>query len=173
MEAYLMKSKSTMVAGIIDDIRRVFFVLAEQARKAEHESGLTGSQLWVVKMLDGASPMKVTELARRMYLHPATMVGLLDRLEVKGLVQRSRSEKDRRVVHIIITDQGRELVRNTPEVAQGLLVKGLEPLTDKKVNVISEGLEQIVSILGVQEDPPQLIHSSDVNLPGKRRISAA
>jgi len=172
MEAYLMKSKSTMVAGIIDDIRRVFYVLAEQSRKAEHETGLTGSQLWVVKLLDGGSPKKVTELARRMYLHPATMVGLLDRLEAKGLVQRTRSDKDRRVVHVSITEQGQELVQNSPEVAKGLLVKGLEPLTEKKVKVISDGLEQIVHILGVREEPPKLIHSSDVNLPGKRRKSA-
>ena len=168
-----MKSKSTMVAGIIDDIRRVFHVLAEQSRKAKHETGLTGSQLWVVKLLAGGSPMKVTELARRMYLHPATMVGLLDRLEAKGLVLRTRSDKDRRVVHVSITEQGRVLVQNAPEVAKELLVKGLEPLSEKKVKVISDGLEQIVSILGVQEEPPKLILSADVNLPGKRRISAA
>jgi len=168
----LIKSKSEMVAGIIDDIRRVFYVFAEQSRKAKHETGLTGSQLWVVKLLEGGSPMKVTDLARRMYLHPATMVGLLDRLEVKGLVLRTRSDKDRRVVHVSITEQGQELVQNSPEVAKKLLVKGLEPLTNKEVKVISDGLEQIVSILGVQEEPPQLIHSSDVNLPGKRRRSA-
>src|SRR5450631_171161 len=169
MGAYLIKSKSTMVAGIIDDIRRVFYVLAEQSRKADHETGLTGSQLWVVKMLDGSSPLMVSDLARRMYLHPATMVGLIDRLEAKGLVQRTRSDKDRRVVHVIITAQGRELVRNSPEVVQGLLVRGLETLTDKQVKVISDGLEQIVNMLGIQEDPPKLIHSLDVNLPGKRR----
>lgn len=169
----MIKTRSTMVADIIEDIRRVFYVLAEQSRKTEHETGLTGPQLWVIKLLDGASPMKVTELARRMYLHPATMVGLLDRLEVKGMVQRTRSDKDRRVVHVCATDLGLELVRNSPEAAQGLLVKGLEPLSDKKVKVISDGLEQIVKILGVQEAPPQLIHSADVNLPGKRRKSAA
>jgi len=168
----LIKSKSIMVAGIIDDIRRIFYVLAEQSRKAEHETGLTGSQLWVIRILDGTSPMKVTDLARRMYLHPATMVGLLDRLEAKGLVQRTRSDTDRRVVHVTITDQGLTMVRNSPEVAQGMIVKGLEPLAEKKVKVVSDGLEQIVKILGVQEDPPKLIHSSDVNLPGKRRKTA-
>ena len=173
MGAPLIKSKAEMVAGIIDDIRRVFYVLAEQSRKAEHDTGLTGAQLWVVKLLEDGSSMKVTDLARRMYLHPATMVGLLDRLEAKGLVLRTRSDKDRRVVHVSITEQGRELVQNSPEVAQGLLVSGLEPLSEKKVKVISDGLEQIVTILGVREEPPQLIHSSDVNLPGKRRRSAA
>lgn len=169
----MIKSKSTMVAGIIDDIRRIFYVLAEQARKAEHETGLTGSQLWVIKILDDASPMNVTELARRMYLHPATMVGLLDRLEAKRLVQRTRSDKDRRVVHVMITAQGQELVRNSPEVAQRLLVEGLEPLAENKVKSISIGVDQIVKILGVQKEPPKLIHSSEVNLPGKRRKSDA
>lgn len=164
-----MKSKSTMVAGIIDDIRRIFQVLSEQSRKVENETGLSGSQLWVVKILDMSAPMKVTELARRTYLHPATMVGLLDRLETKGIVQRIRSDKDRRVVHIVITDKGRELVRNSPEIAQGLLVNGLEPLSDQKVNVISAGLEQIVKILGVHEVPPKLIHSPEVNLSGRKR----
>jgi DNA-binding MarR family transcriptional regulator len=172
-EAYLTKSKSTMVAGIIDDIRRIFFELAEQARKAEHETGLTGSQLWAIKILDESSPMNVTELARRMYLHPATMVGLLDRLESKGLVQRTRSDKDRRVVHVWITAQGQELVLHSPEVAQRLLVQGLEPLTERKVKSISIGVDQIVKILGVQKEPPKLIHSTEVNLPGKRRKPAA
>jgi DNA-binding MarR family transcriptional regulator len=173
MGAVLIKSKSTMVAGIIDNIRRIFYVLAEQSRMAEHETGLTASQLWVIKILEEVSPMKVTDLARRMYLHPATMVGLLDRLEAKGLVQRSRSEKDRRVVHIIITDKGRELVQNSPMVAKSLLVDGLEPLTEKKLKVTSDGLEQIVNILGVQEEPPNLIRSPDVNMPKRGRKPAA
>jgi DNA-binding MarR family transcriptional regulator len=173
MGVHLTKSKSTMVAGIIDDIRRVFYVLAEQSRKAEIETGLTGSQLWVIKMLEGTSPMKVTDLARRMYLHPATMVGLLDRLEAKGLVQRARSEKDRRVVHVFNTDLGRELVQNSPEVAKEMLVKGLEPLSEKRIKMISVGLDQIVELLGVREEPPKLIHSSESNLPGRRRKSAA
>jgi len=162
-----------MVAEIIDDIRRIFYVLAEQARKAEHETGLTGSQLWVIKILDESSPMNVTELARRMYLHPATMVGLLDRLEAKGLIQRTRSDKDRRVVHVQITAAGQELVRNSPEVAQRMLVEGLEPLEEKKVKAISTGVDLIVKILGAEKEPPKLIHSSEVNLPGKRRRSGA
>ncbi len=169
----MANSKSIMVAGIIDDIRRIFYTLAEQARRAEHETGLTGSQLWAIKILDESSPMNVTELARRMYLHPATMVGLLDRLEAKGVVQRTRSDKDRRVVHVMITEQGQELVRNSPEVAQRLLVEGLEPLADRKVKSIAIGVDQIVKILGVQKEPPKLIHSSEVNLPGKRRRSEA
>jgi len=104
-----MKSRAIMIAGIIDDVRRVFHGLTEKARKVEHETGLTPTQLVVIKILNDASPMKVSDLAKRMYLHPSTMVGILDRLEIKGLLERTKLGKDRRVVHICLTDSGREL----------------------------------------------------------------
>ncbi len=168
-----MKLKAALVADIIDDIRRVFQVLTDQSRKIEHETSLTGPQLWVVKILKETSPLKVSELARRMYLHPATMVGLLDRLEVKGLVKRTRSETDRRVVYIDLTQQGRELEINSPEVVQNLLVKGLEALTAQKLKNIAEGLEDVVGILGAQDLPPQLIMTSEINAPKRRRKTQA
>ena len=132
-----MKAKADMVAGIIDDLRRIFKVLTEQSKRIEHETSLTSPQLWVIKLLKETPPMKVSELARRMYLNPATMVGLLDRLEAKGLLKRTRSEKDRRVVHIDLTEQGHELEVNSPEVAQNILVKKLAQLGGQKLKLIS------------------------------------
>jgi MarR family transcriptional regulator, organic hydroperoxide resistance regulator len=164
-----MKLKPDMVAGIIDDIRRLFQVLKEQSRRIEHETSLTGPQLWVVKLLKETSPMKVSDLARCMHLHPATMVGLLDRLEAKGLLKRTRSEKDRRVVHIALTEQGHELETNSPEVVQSLLVKGLGALGAKELKSISDGLDRVVNILGVQDVPPQLITSSEINAPKRSK----
>lgn len=164
-----MKVKPAKVAVIIDDIRRIFQVITERSKRVELETGLTGSQLWVVKLLEENSSMRVSDLASRMYLHPATMVGLLDRLEAKGLVKRSRSAKDRRVVHIDLTEQGHDLVVNSPEVVQSLLVKGLEALTLHKLNIMSEELGNVVKILGAQGVPPKLIMSSEINSPKKRR----
>lgn len=164
-----MKLKPVMVADIIDDLRRVFQVLTEQSRKVERETSLTGTQLWVVKILKETAPMKVSDLARRMYLHPATMVGLLDRLETKGLLKRTRCDKDRRVVFIDLTEQGRELEVNSPEVVQSLLVNGLEATGTKELKLISEGLGRIVTILGAQDVAPKLIMSSDVNVPKRSR----
>jgi len=157
--------KSKVVADIIDNLRRVFQVVNEQSKKVERETGLTGPQLWAIKVIAEAAPIKVSELARRMYLHPATVVGILDRLEGRGLASRTRSQEDRRVVEIELTGQGKELVAKAPEVAQGLLVKGLEPLPAEKLLFIADGLEQLVRILGAQEIPPKLILSPEVNIP--------
>ncbi|GFE60718.1 MarR family winged helix-turn-helix transcriptional regulator [Geobacter sp. AOG2] len=160
-----MKATPELVAGIIDNLRRVFQVVNEQSKRAEHETGLTGPQLWAIKVMSEIAPIKLSDLARKMYLHPATVVGIIDRLEARGLVERTRSTKDRRVVELALTPLGNEKVSQSPNVAQELLVGGLEALTDAQLINIYDGLEQFVKILGAQEIPPQLIMSPEVNVP--------
>ena len=165
-----MNKRTDTVAEIIDNLRRVFQVVNEQSKKAEHTTGLTGPQLWAIKTIAQDAPLMVSELARRMHLHPATVVGILDRLEAHGLVTRIRSTIDRRVVRVQLTARGRALVRKAPEVAQGLLVTGLELLTTKELKNIAGGLDQLVEILGAQGMPPRLILSSEVNKPAKKSV---
>lgn len=144
------------VAGIIDNLRRVFQVVNEHSKKAERETGLTGPQLWAIKMMaEGHAPIRISDLATRMYLHPATVVGIVDRLEARGLVARERCTEDRRVVRVDLTSEGRNLVADAPEVAQGLLVTGLERLPKADRQVISDGLARMVAMLGAQELTPQ------------------
>ena len=163
-----MNKRLDIVAEIIDNLRRVFQVVNEQSKKAEHETGLTGPQLWAIKTIAQEAPIMVSEIARRMYLHPATVVGILDRLEKQGLVVRIRSMEDRRVVRVELTGQGRALVKKSPEVAQGLLVSGLEQLSSSKLKIIARALDQMAEILGAQNIPPQLILSPEVNKPVKK-----
>jgi len=167
-----MAKKSSVVSEIIDDVRRVFQVVNEQSKKAKRKTGLTGPQLWTIKTIAELSPVRVSDLARRMHLHPATVVGILNRLELQGLIKRIRTTKDRRVVHVELTDAGNALVIKAPQVAQGLLVAGLEELPLEKLQGIASGLQELVNILGAQELPPQLILSPEVNLPKKRESTA-
>jgi MarR family transcriptional regulator, organic hydroperoxide resistance regulator len=160
-----MKNNAEAISEVIDNLRRTIMAINDYSRKAEKETELTGPQLWAIKIVAKSAPIKVSEVARQMYLHPATVVGILDRLESKGLVQRTRSTEDRRVVEIDLTPEGKTVVAQAPEVAQGLLVKGLEALSEVTLSNVSEGMKQIVRILGAEELPPQLLFSHEVNLP--------
>lgn len=161
-----MEEKPGQIAAIVDNLRRVFQVVHSQSKKAEQATGLTGPQLWAIKVIADFAPIRVSDLATRMYLHPATTVGILDRLEKKGLISRIRSSKDRRSVEVVLTGSGREMVAKAPEVAQGLLVAGLERLSSRRLKMIDNSLTQMVKILGAQEIPPQLFLSLEVNRPG-------
>lgn len=150
-----MENRDVATPEIIDNLRRVFQAICEFSKEAEHATGLTGPQLWVLKILGNTSPLRLSDLARQMYLRPATVVGIIDRLEAKGLVARSRSSKDRRVVDLSLTDQGRTLVSNAPEVAQSLLVKGLSGLSVEQFACVDEGMKQMVRLLGAEHVVPQ------------------
>jgi DNA-binding MarR family transcriptional regulator len=153
------------IADVLDNLRRVFKVVHRYSKRAEKVGGLTGPQLWAMKVLAESAPIRVTDLARRMYLHPSTVVGILDRLEQQDQVTRTRSEKDHRVVAVALTAKGRETVAKVPQIAQGLLLKGLTELSDPELSSVSEGLRMLVGILGVEGMPPPLLLSPEVNVP--------
>lgn len=157
------------IEAVMDNLRRVFKAINDRSKLAEHTAGLTGPQLWALKVLAEHGPVRVSDLAARMSLHPSTVVGILDRLEAKGLADRQRLREDRRVVNATLTGKGKTLVRKMPAVAQEMLLSGLETLSPKDLAAVSHGLEIQVRILGAQGLPPQLLLSSEINAPRRRQ----
>ena len=71
------------------------------------EHGLTPSQYNVLRILRGeGKPLPVLEIAGRTLTVVPGITGLIDRLEQAGFVNRLRCEKDRRVIHVALTDHG-------------------------------------------------------------------
>lgn len=80
---------------------------------------LTEQQWRVMRVLWSSQPATSAELSARTLLPASSLVGIIDRLERKGLVSRLRSTSDRRVVDIVTTGKGQLLeTRVTPLVAQ-------------------------------------------------------
>ena len=75
------------------------------------EHGLTEQQWRVLRTLWEDDSLSSIELARRTLLPAASLVGVLDRLEKKGLIVRLRSVEDRRIVFAKPTPEGRKLER--------------------------------------------------------------
>ena len=63
-------------------------------------------QFWVLGALEGG-PRRMSALAEVAQTSQASLTGIVDRLEEHGLVERSRSAEDRRVVDVTLTATGR------------------------------------------------------------------
>lgn len=63
----------------------------------------------------------VAALSRELEIDAGAMTRSLDRLQAKGLVCRERSTTDRRVVHVALTDAGREVAAKVPGVLAEVL----------------------------------------------------
>jgi DNA-binding MarR family transcriptional regulator len=85
-----------------------------ETRMAEH--GLTDAQWKPLLMLKLGRAGTAFELAREMCVDAGAMTRMLDRLESKRLIERVRSETDRRVVHLQLTAEGESVVEHVPHV---------------------------------------------------------
>jgi DNA-binding MarR family transcriptional regulator len=96
---------------------------AIDAEMAEHE--LTGVQWGPLLAIDLGLGDTAAELARVACVDTGAMTRMLDRLEAKGLLERSRCPEDARVVRLVLTDEGRRVCREVPyglsRVLNGLL----------------------------------------------------
>jgi len=73
----------------------------------------------VLKTVFQNGSLPLGELSQKMYLHPSTITGVVDRLEKKGYVSRDRDREDRRVVMVQLTPKGKRLVRRAPILLRG------------------------------------------------------
>ena len=89
--------------------------------KLFREFGVTSSQYNVLRILRGeGQPMPCLEIADRMVQVVPAITGLLDRLELQGLIRRERCTVDRRVVYIDLTEKAVDLLSRMDRPVIGL-----------------------------------------------------
>ena len=75
--------------------------------------GLTPPQFYVLATIGYAGGLPFGEIGAKMMVTVSNLTGIVDRLEEKKLVSRRRDENDRRVVHVVLTEKGAKLYKNT------------------------------------------------------------
>jgi DNA-binding MarR family transcriptional regulator len=87
----------------------------------------------------------VAGLSRDLEIDPGSMTRSLDRLEAKGLVTRERSTEDRRVVHLVLTDEGRKVARKVPAVLAEVLNRHLEGFQEEEWQLLLQFLTRMLA----------------------------
>lgn len=92
-------------------LMRTTSMLKTQIDKVVQAGDVTGPQYNVLRVLRGAkSPLSTYEVGSRLIEHNPGISRMMDRLEKKGLISRSRKEDDRRCVLCSITDKGKHVL---------------------------------------------------------------
>ena len=105
---------------------------------------LSPTQYNVLRILRGAGEaLACGEIAERMITREPDMTRLLDRLEKRGLITRTRSTSDRRVVATSITQAGLELLGRLDEPVIALHKRQFGHLGEAKLRQLIELLETV------------------------------
>ena len=112
---------------LFSDVTRLFWRRLE-AKFADIGLDFTAGEARVLITLDDCPGLRQSQLAERLHIEPMTLVGFLDRLEGRGLVERTADPNDRRAKLVQPTTPGRavgERVRVASAEARAGLVEGL------------------------------------------------
>ena len=111
---------------------------------------LTPNQYNVLRILRGSDPARVTcgEIADRMISRDPDVTRLVDRLSRRGMVERVRDRRDRRVVEVAITDKGRQVVRGLDAHVARMPKAMLGHLGARKLEALGRLLEDVIAGLG-------------------------
>jgi DNA-binding MarR family transcriptional regulator len=142
--------------------RQVCFALAVASRNVIglyrpllEPMGITHPQYLVMLALWEEAPLRVSELARRLSLEPATLSPLLKRLETTGLITRERDPSDDRALAVSLTTKGvraRKQAERIPPAIMERLDMGLDELED-----LRDTLTRVIDATrGAQREPPIL-----------------
>jgi DNA-binding MarR family transcriptional regulator len=101
------------------------------------ELGLTGRQYTILAVLSSDKPPSQSELAGVCGLLPAQVVPVIDELERRGLVERKRSETDRRRSVVALTPAGTEALEQGDALADRLVAEIDDEVRQAAVDALS------------------------------------
>jgi DNA-binding MarR family transcriptional regulator len=116
---------------------------------------VTRSQILVMKVLNQCGEMKVSDISRELDLSNSTVSGIIDRLVEKKIVQRKRSDEDRRIVMISLADEYRQPVKRGLNAFAQKMRKVLSTITEEDFDSIIRGLEKLEKILEESQVPEE------------------
>lgn len=121
---------------------------------AQFASGLTPPQMHCVMWLglEGALPSRI--LAERIGCGQPTLTGVVDRLEQLHLVERVRSQDDRRVVRVTLTDAGRKLHKAIDSAFEAQLVAFMSLMDETDRGPFMRIISSVVERMRAAKEPP-------------------
>jgi MarR family transcriptional regulator, organic hydroperoxide resistance regulator len=131
-------------------LRRIIRAVDIHSRKLNNEFKITTPQMICLCSLAGKESMTLSELAFDVNLGISTVNGIVDRLEAKGLLTRTRSTQDRRKVVLKITESGLEIEKSSPNLLQERFAKSFRELTANEQASLTLSLERIVAMMGAE-----------------------
>ncbi len=125
-------------------MRRVLGSILQQADAHLVDHDLTYVQWLPLYKLLVCSETTNASMARDLGMDPGSITRVLDRIEAKGLLRRERSQTDRRVVHLVLTDAGREVATEVPKVLSRVLNQHLAGFSHAECDLLLAMLRRML-----------------------------
>ncbi|HBV89341.1 MarR family winged helix-turn-helix transcriptional regulator [Desulfosporosinus sp.] len=137
-------NQSAKVANLF---REVMMLFRSSMSKVFENSGITPPQGMVLGILSKDRKLKISELSTKLSLSNSTVSGIIDRLEKQGMVERVRSDTDRRVVYVRISPEFKEMHQCFHSKFEQNIEHVMSKGTSEDLQKVCEGLSTLKKLL--------------------------
>ncbi|MBY7142119.1 MarR family transcriptional regulator [Virgibacillus sp. NKC19-3] len=116
--------------------------IQEQIKKDIHKHGMKTSDFTVLEALYHKGRQTVKQISDAVLINTGSITYVIDKLESNHLLERSNSKEDRRVVHIQITEKGKEVMDDIFPKHQNAIEEIFSDLTTEEKETLIDLLKR-------------------------------
>ncbi len=117
--------------------------IEEKAIITEEFKDITNNDMHVIEAIGIKEPKNMSTVAKRLSVTVGTLTIAVNNLVKKGYVNRNRSEFDRRVVLIALSEKGRKAYQHHKEFHEEMIQATLEGLDEEQTEVLVKALSNL------------------------------
>jgi len=146
------RSKSQLSVQVLKKFHIAYGSVRQQFRDVEQNTGVTGSQLWILYEVARTPYIGVSELADRLSIHQSTCSQLVEKLVSQGLIIKERSKEDQRRVGVRLTEEAEKNLSNVLGPAKGILPEALQALPESALQALDNALLEVIEQLRIRDN---------------------
>lgn len=132
---------------IVKNLKGIMDLFGKAVKSEFKEKNLTSSQVMVIGILSHRKELKTSELSKELGLSNSTVSGILDRLEEKNLIERIRSEEDRRVIKVRVNKEFKTSMASKYMGVEEKITNIINKSPNEEIDFILKGLENLRKML--------------------------
>jgi len=137
--------KKDALESISEDLFYVFRFFHRKLLRTDggiDSRGISFPHFAILRVLDESGLLPVSEIGRRLLIPKPQMTHLVDKLIRLDLVERLPDNRDRRIINIALTDEGRTALEERKELVRINIKKKLSCLQNNEVEKLSASLKE-------------------------------
>jgi DNA-binding MarR family transcriptional regulator len=136
---------------VLTCLRRVIRAIDLHSKQLVKVASVTGPHLRLLQLIKSEGGATLRELADAMSLSQATVTSIMDRLESRELIERIRSEQDKRKIHPQLTTAGEAILAKAPTGLQDSFVRKFDQLHSWEQHMIIASLQRVAEMMDASD----------------------
>lgn len=110
-------------------------------------NNITPTQFVILKIISDSNKCKAADIAHVLDISPAAATNMVERLYKNEWIKRTRSEEDRRIVWLELTEEGKNLLMEIENKKYNLLLEEFKSITNEELIMLSQVFGKILAKL--------------------------